>query len=116
MAIKSIMDKFKSREGEEEYLQLDPAEEEASQKMLVEVEKMSDFADSDRIQKKIRSGRILLVRVKELREKDMGELKRAVEKVKKTCVAINGDIAGIGDDWIVVTPAAARVHRESVQE
>ena len=44
-------------------------------------------------------------------EKDLVELKRAVNKLKKTTDAIDGDIAGFGDDWIVVTPSFATVHR-----
>ena len=46
-----------------------------------------------------------------LKDKDIIELKRAVNKLKKTCDAIEGDIAGFGDDWIVVTPSFAQVHR-----
>jgi len=40
--------------------------------------------------------------------------KRVVNKLKKTCDAIDGDIAGFGEDWIVVTPAFAQVARSSV--
>lgn len=116
MPIKRLFDRLKTGEEEEEYVELGTEQEEALPKTLIEVEKMSDFADSDRIQKKVRDGRVLLVRVKDLKDKDMTELKRAIEKVKKTCMAINGDIAGIGDDWVIVTPASARVHREAAQE
>ena len=42
----------------------------------------------------------------------MEELKRAVEKLRKTCLAINGDIAGMGEDWLIMTPPSAKVHRE----
>src|SRR3989338_8444052 len=48
-----------------------------------------------------------------IKEKDLVELKRAVAKLKKTAEAIEGDIAGFGEDWIVVTPNFAQVHRES---
>ncbi len=29
-------------------------------------------------------------------------------------MAVNGDIAGVSDEWIVVTPEFARVHREGL--
>ena len=97
----------------EEYLELDmDSEGKPMEKIVVQVDKMENYADSDRIQNKVREGSILLVKIKELRERDMSELKRAIERIKKTCAAINGDIAGIGDDWLVVTPAIAKVHRE----
>ena len=39
--------------------------------------------------------------------------KERLDKLKKTCDAIDGDIAGFGEDWIVVTPSFAEVHRHS---
>ena len=97
----------------EEYVELDvETGDKGSGKMMIQVETMSDYVDSDRVQEKVRNGNILLVKIKDLRDKDMSELKRAIARIRKTCLAINGDIAGIGDDWIVVTPESARVHRE----
>ena len=56
---------------------------------------------------------IALINIRPIKEKDLVELKRAVAKLKKTAEAIEGDIAGFGEDWIVVTPNFAQVHRES---
>lgn len=107
-----IMDKFKQAD-DEEYIQVDQQPEESGPKhKIVEVEKMDSFADSDRIQKKVRDGSIMLVKIRDLRNKDVNELRRAVERVKKTCLAIEGDIAGIGEDWLVVCGPGAKVHRE----
>ena len=52
---------------------------------------------------------VALLNVKLLKDKDVTELKRAVSTLKKTCNAINGDIAGFGDDWLVATPGFAQV-------
>jgi SepF-like predicted cell division protein (DUF552 family) len=73
---------------------------------------MEDFSDSDRIQKAIRSGSIVLVKIRSLREKDLSELKRAIDKLRKTCIAINGDIAGIDQDWVIITPSFAHITRD----
>ncbi len=106
-----IMDKFKS--GEDEYMQVEqPAEDTGPSVKVIEIEKMDSYSDSDRIQKKLREGGIMLVKIRDLRTKDMSELKRAVERVKKTCMAIDGDIAGVGEDWLVVCGPGAKVHRE----
>lgn len=59
---------------------------------------------------------IALVNIRPIKEKDIIELKRAVNKLKKTCDAINGDIAGFGEDWIVVTPNFAQVYRANESE
>lgn len=109
MTFKDIVGKLKGEE--QEYLELD-MEEEQSKQLLVEVERLDNYADSDRLQRKVREGNILIVKIKDLKAKDMEELKRAVEKLRKTCLAINGDIAGMGDEWLILTPATARVHRE----
>ena len=80
-------------------------------KLSIKIEKLNDFADSDRILRHIREGSIVFLRIKGLKEKDMGELKRAVEKMKKTIVATNGDIVGVEQDWLVLTPGYAVIQR-----
>jgi len=82
---------------------------------------IEDFADIKPALDSLREGTtIALVNIRPLREKDIIELKRAVNKLKKTCDAIDGDIAGFGEDWIVVTPSFAQIYRttqtENIQE
>ncbi len=97
---------------EEEFIELDTSSVETpSGKIPIKVDKLDDFSDSDRIQKLIREGSIVLVKIKGLREKDISELKRAIDKLRKTCIAMNGDIAGIDEDWVIVTPSFAHVAR-----
>jgi len=99
--------------GETEFIELDTAAAEMPLgKVPIHVDKIEDFSDSDRIQKKVRNGGIVLVRIRSLKEKDISELKRAIDKLRKTCLALNGDIAGIDEDWIVLTPSYAHVSRE----
>ena len=97
----------------EDYLELDYQTEEkpVDNKLLIEIEKIEDFNDSIRIQEKIRNGSVVLAKIKDLKNKNMDELKRTIAKLRKTCIAIDGDIAGVSDDWIVLTPSTARVHR-----
>jgi SepF-like predicted cell division protein (DUF552 family) len=79
--------------------------------MGIRIEKLTEFSDTDRILKHIRKGSVIFLKIKDLREKDMGELKRAVDKLKKTVVANNGDIAGVESDWLILTPEYAAVER-----
>ena len=72
---------------------------------------MRDFEDVKTILETLRTGyTIALIDVKYLKDKDMVELKRAISKIKKTCDAIEGDIAGF-DNLIIVTPAFAKIYR-----
>ena len=99
--------------SEEEFIELDTDDVETpSGKVPIKVDKLEDFTDTDRVQKHIRNGNIVLVKIKALRGKDISELKRAIEKLRKTCMAINGDIAGIDEDWVIMTPSFAHVARE----
>lgn len=94
----------------DDYVELE-TEGERKSKVPIEVERIAEYADSDRIQRKLREGSIMLVRVKELREKNVNELKRALERIKRTCEAVGGDVVGAGDDWIIVSPAIAKIVR-----
>ncbi len=98
---------------EEQYVELDTAEvEENSQKIIVRPFILEDFSDVKPILDSLRENNtIALVNIKPLKNKDLVELKRAVSKLKKTCTAIDGDIAGFGDDYIVIVPGFAEIHR-----
>jgi uncharacterized protein len=97
----------------EEYVELEFEENESKEgKLMVKIEKLNSFSDTGKIQESVRDGNVLLVKIRDLRKKDIGELKRAVAKIRKTCLAIDGDIAGVGEDWLLVTPKTAKIHRD----
>lgn len=112
MVFEKLFKGFEIKEGE--YIELDTAASDIpAGRVPIKVDKIEDFSDSDRIQKALREGSIVLVKIKSLKEKDLSELKRAIDKLRKTCVAMNGDIAGIDEDWIVLCPSYAHVAREA---
>ena len=78
---------------------------------------LEDFEGVKAILDDLREGdTIALINIKPLKEKDIIELKRAINKIKKTTDAIEGEIAGFGEDYIVVTPAFAKIHRSQHTE
>ena len=97
----------------EDYIEIDTFAEElrGSGKIGITVEKLEKFEDTERVLNSLRQGNIVFLKIRELKEKDMGELKRAVEKLKKTAIANNGDIAGVEQDWLILTPSNATVMR-----
>ncbi len=100
-------------EGEESYVEVNvmDSQERKTGSMGIRIERLTEFSDTDRILKHIRKGSVIFLKIKDLKEKDMGELKRAVDKLKKTVVANNGDIAGVESDWLILTPEYAAVER-----
>ncbi len=101
--------------GEEGYVEIDTAAaEESRAKILVRPFTIEDFSDIKPILDSLREGyTIALINIRPLKDRDLIELKRAVNKLKKTTDAIEGDIAGFGEDWIVVVPSFATIHREA---
>jgi len=84
-------------------------------KIIVRPFIIQDFSDIKQILDVLREGQtIALINIKPLKDKDIIELKRAINKLKKTCDAIEGEIAGFGEDYIVVVPSFATVYKSKV--
>ena len=110
---KQSYDEDDGLQAEDEYVELNTeAEPTKSSKIIVRPFVMNDFSDIKPVLDCLREGNtIALVNIRPLKERDLVELKRAVNKLKKTCDAIEGDIAGFGDDYIVITPSFAQIYR-----
>ncbi len=101
-------------ESSHEYVEIgtDIAADNTAQ-IMVRPYTIDDFADIKPILDALREGyTIALINIRPLKDRDIIELKRVINKLKKTCDAIEGDIAGFGDDYIVVTPGFARIFRD----
>lgn len=100
-------------EVEEGYVELDTESQgELKSKIIVRPFVMKDFESIKPILDSLRQGRtIALVNIRPLKDKDLIELKRAISKLKKTTEAIDGEIAGFGEDYIVITPSFAQIYR-----
>jgi SepF-like predicted cell division protein (DUF552 family) len=97
----------------EDYVELDTEFKGSKSKIKVRPFIVEDFVDIKPALDALREGyTIALINIKPLKDRDMIELKRAVGKLKKTCEAIDGDIAGFGEDWLVATPSFASIHRD----
>ena len=106
-------------EAEEEgYVELGTdATAESSTKVTVRPFVMEDFESIKPILDSLREGNtIALVNIKPLKDKDLVELKRAINKLKKTTDAIDGDIAGFGDNWIAAVPSFAKIYRHKAKD
>jgi len=108
----SSVPKEEELEGEDEYLELDTEGQDLKSKVIVRPFVLEDFEDVKDILDSLREGHtIALINIRPLKDKDLVELKRAINKLKKTCDAIEGDIAGFGEDYIVVTPSFAQIYK-----
>jgi SepF-like predicted cell division protein (DUF552 family) len=114
-----LKEKFGDEEFQEEqpdYLEITEATDGKS-KIQVRTYILEDFEDIKPILDSLREGyTIALVNIKPLKDRDLVELKRAINKLKKTTDAIEGDIAGFGDDYLVATPSFAEIYRSKATE
>lgn len=111
MALKLFGKKVTGEEEEVEYIEVNSAADSRGP-MQIRVETLNSFADTDKVQAGLRDGNIIWVKIKPLKEKDMTELKRAVDRLRKTSIAVEGDIAGVDEDYLVLTPKGVTIHRD----
>ena len=102
----------RSKEGEGEYAEI-LLEEEETGCVKIMIEKLDKYASVDRIIRKVKEGNIVIAKIKDLKESNEEELKHSITKIRTVCEGLNGDIAGVGEEWIIVTPSIASVSRES---
>ncbi len=107
-------DSLKGDTDSEEYLEIDLEQEKEERKVKVTLFNLKHYEDVTEILSSLREGyTIAIIDIKILRKKDSIELKRAISKIKKTTDALEGSIAGFGENIVVVTPSFAHIHKET---
>ncbi len=95
----------------EEYTEL-PLDAGQAKHTKIMIDRLDGYSNVDLILKKVREGNIVIAKIKDLKESNLDELKQAIAKMKTACANFDGDIAGVGEEWIIITPRTARIHRE----
>jgi len=98
---------------DEDYVEIDlESLEPKENKVFVRPFILKNFDDITDILNYLREGyTIAVIDIKPLKTKDIIELKRAIAKIKKTTEALEGSIAGFGDNTIIATPSFAKIDR-----
>ncbi len=101
----------------DEYLEIDVSQEKKDNKIVVKLFNLNDYEDSTQVLNALREGyTIAVIDIRVLKKKDPIELKRAISKIKKTADALEGTIAGFGENIVVVTPSFAKVEKHVPKE
>lgn len=74
--------------------------------MLDDYENIRDVLDVIRSEKTI-----CIIDIHLLRNRDPDELRRAVDKLKKTVEAIGGELVGFHENWILASPKHVHIHK-----
>ncbi len=99
--------------NEEDYVEIDlEALEPKENKVMVKPFILKSFDDINDVLNSLREGyTIAVIDIKPLKTKDLIELKRSIAKIKKTVEAMEGSIAGFGENVIIATPSFAAIQR-----
>lgn len=116
MVFKKLRKAFSGSDDEEgeEYLEIDLGQNKKDEnKVLVKLFSLKQYDDVNDVLNALREGyTITIIDIKVLRQKDSIELKRAISKIKKTIDALEGSIAGFGENIVIATPSFAKVFKE----
>jgi hypothetical protein len=72
---------------------------------------LRDVSDVQTIKEDIKKSMILVLRVTPLAQKNVDELRKAVEEIYAIAKTIGADIARLGEERIIVTPPGVKIWR-----
>jgi len=89
-----------------DFIEIDLEQEKSDSKILIKTFTLKVYEDINPILNSLREGyTIAVIDIRTLKSKDVIELKRAISKIKKTVEALEGKIAGFGENTIIATPS-----------
>lgn len=108
-------DEEEAEDYSDDYVELDTARTQKKRpKTVVRPFTVTEFRDAKEIIKVYRRGKtICMLNIHPLKREDMVELKRFINKVKKTVEAVDGDLAGFGEDQVVLVPSHVKIHKSA---
>lgn len=113
---KSFSGVFSGREDQPEYIEIDLGKEVKKAKVIVRSFILNSFEDVNPILNALREGyTIAIIDFKNLKKRDIIELKRAISKIKKTVDALEGSISGFGESIIIATPEFAEIYKPRIK-
>ena len=99
---------------EPKYIEVDWKGGKSDTRDYVRVLSLNEFSDVEGILDRLRDrNSIVILKIKPKLVQEKIELKRALKRIQRTCQAIGGDIAGIKEDVIVITPPEMEIARPS---
>jgi len=100
-----------------DFIEIDLEQEKSSSKVLIKTFVLKTYEDINPILNSLREGyTIAVIDIKPLKSKDVIELKRAISKIKKTVEALEGKIAGFGENTVIATPSKVFDIQKGAQE
>ncbi len=101
----------------EEYLEIDLEQERKEKKVVVKLFRLIEYDDVNEVLNVLREGyTIAIIDIGALRKREITDAKRAISKIKKTTDALEGSIAGFGENTVIVTPSFAKIQKHEIKK
>ena len=81
--------------------------------MYVRVAQLTTPNELPELKKEVYDGNILMIDISHIKN-DKSVSERAVRDLKQVAADVHGDIAGIGDNQIIVTPSGVKIDRTKI--
>jgi SepF-like predicted cell division protein (DUF552 family) len=91
--------------------QPEPAQEEQKTTYLKAMP-LRDLADLESVKAEVQNGNIVILKITPLANKNILDVSKAVNELHAFTESINGDIARLGEERIVICPPKIRIWRE----
>lgn len=82
------------------------------EKIYIKARVLQSLEDLDVIKNEVNSGNIIIVRLGPLAKKSTDDVKKAINELCDFTQQIEGDIARLGEERVVVTPSFVEIWRE----
>ena len=108
----------KSKSNVDEYVDLDLSDyeeviENEPAEMYIRIAELNNLNELPELKKEVYDGNLLLVDIS-LLKRDKFNLDRAIKELKQVVEDVHGDIAGVGEEQVIVAPMGVRIDRSKI--
>ena len=75
---------------------------------------LRDLSDLDAVKNEVKSGNIMILRITPLANRNIDDVKRAVNELCEFAESVGGDIARLGEERVVICPPSVKIWREKI--
>ncbi len=84
---------------------------EATGETYIKAIPLKAYEDVDMIKSEVRAGNVVITNVSPLAKTNIEDVKRAINELNEYAVLIQGDIARLGEERVILTPKTIKIWR-----
>lgn len=80
--------------------------------IFIKATPLHELTDIDAVKEEVSMGNIVILKITPLARKSFDDTKKAIHELSEFVAGINGDIARLGEERVVVAPSGVKIWRE----